>query len=71
MFLLHMNSRSDFKVKGEPSDTAIVVVDDDDGSTIFHSRIAAQILSQSKESFHAASAQGHFLPKAIWLKICD
>ena len=34
-------------------------------------RIAAQILSQSKESCHVNSAQGHFLLKAIWLNICD
>ena len=38
-FLFHINSGSDFKVKGEHSDRAVVVVDDDDGSTIFHSRL--------------------------------
>ena len=37
-FLFHINSGSDFKVKGEHIETAIVVDDDNDGSTIFHGR---------------------------------
>ena len=34
-------------------------------------KIAAQFLSQSKESFRVGSAQGKFLLKAICLNICD